>query len=219
MRSDYNQIADDFSRTRYQIWPEIKPLFDYINADDKVLDLGCGNGRYLDLIRERGGEYWGIDNSETLVKIAQHLHPQGRFAIADAFSLPFENQFFNQIYSIAVLHHIPSQELRLRFLEEAQRALQEKGFFILTVWQPKDKKGLALKRRFFWKKLLGLSKLDFGDILEPWADKAQRYYHCFTENELVDLVQKASFKIIRHGIIKNDRGNRQNIFLVVQKLT
>ncbi|MBM4177706.1 hypothetical protein FJ208_02810, partial [Candidatus Gribaldobacteria bacterium] len=41
----YNKIAYDFSNTRNYLWQDILPLLDYSKKGDKVLDLGCGNGR------------------------------------------------------------------------------------------------------------------------------------------------------------------------------
>ena len=59
--------------------------------------------------------------------------------------------------------------------------------------------------------------MDFKDILKPWADKTERYYHWFSKRELANLVKKSGFKIEEIGVIKNETGNRQNIYLVAQK--
>jgi ubiquinone/menaquinone biosynthesis C-methylase UbiE len=45
IRKDYNLIADDFSNTRNFISEDIIILSKYTKEGDKVLDLGCGNGR------------------------------------------------------------------------------------------------------------------------------------------------------------------------------
>jgi ubiquinone/menaquinone biosynthesis C-methylase UbiE len=131
-REDYNLLAEDFSRTRSVVWEELKLLGKYILPGDKILDLGCGNGRLLQILGEKNIEYFGVDNSEKLIKIAKekYLHPPqvfgtqkfGRarinFQVADALNLPFSDNFFDKVYSIAVLHHIPSTEFRLQFLKE-----------------------------------------------------------------------------------------------------
>lgn len=216
-KDDYNNIADDFSATRQNIWPEMKPLFDYIKRGDKALDLGCGNGRCVEAIREKGGLYWGVDNSDNLIKIARNKYPNGKFLAADALDLPFENEFFNIIYSIAVLHHIPSKNLRRKFMSEAKRALKPGGFFILTVWKPKDKQEISLFLRHLMLKILSRSKMDFRDVSEPWSDRAERYYHCFSIRELKGLAHETGWQIIKSGLIKNERGNRNNIYLVAKK--
>ncbi|KKQ97117.1 MAG: hypothetical protein A3F95_02810 [Candidatus Nealsonbacteria bacterium RIFCSPLOWO2_12_FULL_39_31] len=72
IREDYNFISEDFSRTWSHIWEEIKFLFDdYVKAGDRVLDVGCGNGRYCDLIQEKRAVYKGLDNSNGLVAMAK----------------------------------------------------------------------------------------------------------------------------------------------------
>ena len=108
-RQDYNLIADDFSRTRSSIWLETKALFDkYLSAGERVLDLGCGNGRYYEYFKEKGLDYHGLDNSEKLVEVARKRYKEADFQVGDALNLPFSDNFFDKVISIAVFHHIPS---------------------------------------------------------------------------------------------------------------
>jgi tRNA (uracil-5-)-methyltransferase TRM9 len=210
VRDDYNHIAPDFANTRANIWPEIVGLFDYIRKGDKVLDLGCGNGRFVNIIKEKCGQYFGTDVSEGLINIAKKNYPNENFQATEALKFPFSDSYFDVIFSIAVLHHIPSKDFRLEFLEEAKRVLKPEGLFVLTVWKPKGRRGIFGP----------LHGLDFKDVIEPWfgENKGERYFHCFTEKELTKLVQQAGFEIKESGTIKNEKGNRENLYIVAKKL-
>lgn len=211
-RQDYNLIAEDFSRKRERIWEEFDFLKSKVVSGEKVLDLGCGNGRFIEFFKKQGIEYFGVDNSERLIEIAKKRHPEGNFQVADSFNLPFPDNFFDKIISIAVLHHIPSYGKRTEFLKEAKRILKPKGVLILTVWylwQKKTAWKLLLQNIFL--KLTGRSKLDFNDIFIPWKDsqgkiRAQRYFHCFTKKELQKLAEKAGFKIKKISLFQRSAG-------------
>jgi len=190
---------------------------DYLTEGEKVLDLGCGNGRYYKIVKEKGVDYVGVDNSERLIKIAQEKYHGVKFQTADALNLPFPNNYFDKVYSIAVLHQIPSEEFRLQFLREAKRVLKQEGLLILTVWKFHDKKEIFLFFKYTILKLIGKSKLDFKDIFEPWGKKTERYYHWFSKRELANLVKREGFKVEEVGIIKKETGKRQNIYLVAKK--
>ena len=182
------------------------------------MDLGCGNGRFYEFFKDKNIEYIGVDNSEKLIGLANKKYPGIKFQTADALNLPFPNDYFDKIYSIAVLHHIPSKEIRLQFLKEAKRVLKKGGILIATVWKFHAKKQILLFLKYTILKLIGKSKLDFKDIFEPWGNKAERYYHWFSKRELVKLTREAGFKIKEGGIIiRNERGNRRNIYLVAEK--
>jgi len=190
-KEDYNLIAEDFSRTREEIWPEMRFLFDdYLMAGEKVLDLGCGNGRWFELFKEKKVDYVGVDFSEKLIEIAKKNYPQAKFQMTDVLNLPFPNNYFDKIYSIAVLHHIPSEEFRLKSLKEAKRVLKPEGLLILTVWRFHEPKELYLILKYTILKLIRRSKLDRKDIFEPWGKKIKRYYHCFSKRELINLIKK-----------------------------
>ncbi|PIP24953.1 MAG: hypothetical protein COX34_01400 [Candidatus Nealsonbacteria bacterium CG23_combo_of_CG06-09_8_20_14_all_36_12] len=217
-RQDYNLIAREFSNKREEIWGETRFLFDdYLIFGEKVLDLGCGNGRYFPLFEEKEVDYFGIDNSAELIKIAKEKYPQAKFHIANALNLPFPNNYFDKVYSIAVFHHMPSEEFRIRFLKEVKRVLKPGGLLIILVWN-------LWRRDILWKmikytilKILGKSTLDFKDIFYPWRKICQRYLHCFTKRELKNLVEEVGFKIQELGTTKGTSRYHTNIFLIARK--
>jgi len=71
-RENYDLIAEPFSGTRQFIWEDLKPLAEYVKDGDKVLDVGCGNGRLLELFQGKNADYIGVDSSEELIKIAKN---------------------------------------------------------------------------------------------------------------------------------------------------
>ncbi len=216
-REDYNLISEDFSRTRNFIPKEFEFLFDYAKKEEKVLDLGCGSGRFYRILEEKNTEYTGVDNSEKLITIAKNKYPEADFRVATAARMPFEDNHFDKIFSIAVLHHIPSKELRLKFLNEAKRVLKKDGLLILTVWKFWRKEECLRFIKYSILKMIGKSKLDFNDVFEPWGKKTERYYHWFSKKELEKLARESGFKIKEAGFTKNEKGNRQNIYAVLEK--
>jgi len=238
-REDYNRIADEFSRTRMFVWKELNYLANFVEDGDRVLDIGCGNGRLVEIFKDKKIEYVGIDNSEKLIGLAKEYQSYDRlgiepyqvaegqafekiksvqFLIGDALNLPFEDNSFDKVFSVAVLHHIPSNILRLRFLSEARRVLRSGGLAVLTVW---GLWGRLATWKFLFKHLLskplGKSKLDFGDLFIPWQKKLDRYFHAFTKAELRRLVEKAGFKIKEIGVLKREESENRNIYLIAEK--
>jgi len=225
-RQDYNLIAEDFSRTRASVPEELgKWIFQYIFAGEKVLDWGCGNGRFYEIFEKAGVDYFGIDVSEKLIEIAKNQYPRAKFQVTPAFNLPFPNNFFDKILSIAVFHHIPSKEFRLKFLKEAKRVLKPDGLLILTVWNLNPLRMILIGewKRFFSfvnfsiLKILGKSKLDFKDFYIPWRKVCQRYVHCFSKSEIEDLVKESELKIEEISILKSQKTKESNIYLIAKK--
>jgi len=218
---DYNKIANIFDKRRNWIPPDFTILEKYINQGERILDLGCGNGRFSEVVGSNA-DYYGVDVSERLIEIAKEKYPNGKFFVSEPFALPFENNFFDKVFCLAVLHHIPSKKFRKDFLKETKRILKPDGKLILTVWDlnnsPKARR-LLFKYTFF--KLIGKSKIDFKDIFYPWKDSRgealiHRYIHIFSERELEKLIESIGFIIKEKGIIQRSQKGK-NIFVLAEK--
>ncbi len=222
---DYNLIAGQFSRTREYVPEERKKLLlRYIVPGDRVLDIGCGNGRFFEVF-QKDYRYFGIDVSEVMVRIARSKYPEGNFQVADALNLPFPDNYFDKIFSLAVIHHIPSLELRLKFLKEAKRVLRPQGAFILTVWNLSPLQMILIGEWERFKgflrqqvlKIIGKAKTDFGDFFVSWGRITPRYVHCFTVAGLKKIIQRADFRVKDCGVLRGNRTKESNIFIVAEK--
>ncbi|MEA3453110.1 MAG: class I SAM-dependent methyltransferase [Patescibacteria group bacterium] len=219
-RNDYNEIAETFNRTRDWIPPDFNFLKQYINKGEKILDIGCGNGRFSEIVKDRA-DYYGVDVSERLIKIAKEKYPARQFLVNDPLVLPFEENSFDKVFCLAVLHHIPSRKLRKDFLKEIKRVLKPRGKLILTVWDLNDQpKAKQLLFKYTLLKLMGKSKIDYRDIFYPWKNSKgevliERYVRVFSKKGLKKLIKKADFIIREIGIVKRSKKGK-NIFLIAQ---
>ncbi len=223
IKEDYDLVAENFSRTRAEPWEELKFLREYVTAGEKILDLGCGNGRFYEVLKGSAVGYFGVDNSKRLIEIAREKYPKVNFQTADALKLPFPNNYFDKVYSVAVLHHIPSEEFRLQFLREAKRVLKQEGLLILTVWDLwRRETAWKLFFKYTFLRIIRKSKFDFKDIFYPWKSRAkkvlaQRYFHLFTKKELRQLTKKAGFTVKETGVLKRPGTKDGNIYLIAVK--
>jgi ubiquinone/menaquinone biosynthesis C-methylase UbiE len=107
-KQTYNEIADEFDQTRNKYDFLIDELKKHVRKNEKVLDLGCGNGRLYKIFENKNVNYTGIDFSENLIQ--KDIEKYGNhFKTADILSLPFSEEKFDSVWAIAVLHHIPTE--------------------------------------------------------------------------------------------------------------
>ena len=88
---------------------------------DRVLDIGCGNGRLLGLLSDRGVPAVGLDASPMMLNAAS-----GSRVFADARMLPFRGNTFGGVAALYMLYHL---EDPVQAVAECHRVLKPGGLF------------------------------------------------------------------------------------------
>jgi SAM-dependent methyltransferase len=101
----------------------------------RVLDVGCGNGYVLSRYAREGAHVFGIDLTQTAVDLTRGrfelMSLSGDFRVASVESLPFDDDSFDCVCSMGVIHHTPDTP---RAVEEIFRVLRPGGRLILMVY-------------------------------------------------------------------------------------
>ncbi|MHC4270567.1 MAG: methyltransferase domain-containing protein [Planctomycetota bacterium] len=116
-----------------------------------LLEIGCGYGRYLDVVGSMGGEIVGVELSTHSIELAQDFvgHNENVHLVqCDLFSLPFREGYFDQIFSIGVLHHTPDTHDAFRAIVPY---LKQNGEISIWVYPPEMQKSLDRWRGFTTK--------------------------------------------------------------------
>ncbi len=201
VKDGYNKIADHFSSTRYAPWTGFNLFSEYIRDHQKILDLGCGNGRLYKYLKEQGLniEYYGLDISYELLKIVKERYSEVSDKIVEGniTKLPYEDNSFDLVICIAVFLHLPSEAMRLKALSEIERVLKPGGYLLMKNWHMWHKPYLKYYFNRFWNKYF------WKDYIIPWKSpdgqiQCQRYYHVFTKRELNKLFKISNLKVIKN---------------------
>lgn len=217
-KNSYDTIAEEFSRTRAKFWEELAYLAEHATPGERILDIGCGNGRFYPLLSKRSVDYVGLDYSAKLLEEARKAHPGIRFEEGDATALPFPDGSFDTAFSFATIHHIPGKALRAQFMKEAARVLKPGSRFILSTWNVGwTKKYIPFLLRDLVKIIFRVSPLELGDVILTFGtERKKRYVHRFTERELRALFEQNGF-IVLDMDISHRRSSEKNLVVIAKK--
>ena len=222
--SSYSAIAHEFDQTRKVPWQEFNHFLAYTKHGGKTLDLGCGNGRFYDFIKQKEVDYLGIDNNSNLLEHARTNFPDARFQLDDMTDFHPPEEAYDNIFCIAAFHHVPDKKLRKKVIENIHRSLKTDGILILTVWNLFQLKnvGKFLKTIGLWILHLGL-KHEWNDLWIKWGNyPIKRYYHAFLPKELLKCFQSDKWIIEELYFVK--KGKRVsfirsfNLVLIARKI-
>ncbi|XP_011883388.1 PREDICTED: alkylated DNA repair protein alkB homolog 8 [Vollenhovia emeryi] len=228
----YEEIASHFNETRYKQWPNVIKFLESLEEGTLLLDVGCGNGKYL--CGGRNVYKMGCDRSSGLMDIC---HKRGFEVLqCDCLYLPYRDDSVDAVISIAVIHHLSTQERRQRAISEMIRVLRPRGRCLIYVWAMEqrknsmdsaylksgkrsketgkiDRSGINHERTSECRLTLPIhenrTNFTHSDMLVPWkmksGEKFLRYYHVFREYELAKLCTEIPAAVINK--VYYDQGN------------
>ena len=177
----YNNIADDFSNTRYKIWNSVKDFIDTIKINDINIDVGCGNGK--NMLYKKELNFVGIDICENFVKICKSRNLN--VDIGNILNINYPDNHFNNIICIAVIHHLDYIS-RIKAIQELFRICKSNGKIMIYVWsfqQPENS-----KRKFNSHDEMVPYKLKNGETY-------YRYYHLYDKYELENEINSSNINV------------------------
>jgi ubiquinone/menaquinone biosynthesis C-methylase UbiE len=124
---DYDAIASVYDRrylhNDYSGVENAVIAFAGENPAARVLEVGCGTGHWLRLLRSRGIRVAGLDAS---IRMLSRARDQDRCTVIRGLAedLPWAAGSFDRVFCVHALHHFQNKE---RFLSEARRVLRPGG--------------------------------------------------------------------------------------------
>ena len=107
--TDYTGLAQEYARHR-KVHPEVlRDLLHEsgIDAQSRVLEVGCGAGSYILALESAVGcPCWGMDPSEEMLAEASERPGSVHFQVGRAEQLEFSTGFFDLVFSVDVIHHL-----------------------------------------------------------------------------------------------------------------
>lgn len=233
----YRDSAPSFDATRDAPWPGWKPLLPLLQGLEgdpaRILDLGCGNGRFSHFLsREltRPFDYTGLDASDALLQLARQHAPATsnalQFAHWDFVEEPPPHSLtdarFNLIGVFGVMHHVPSAARRRTLVQWLVERIAAQGLLALAFWQFADEARFA-QRILPWDQLTDYPELDEedlepGDHLLRWGqgDTAYRYCHHVAPAEQEELFSGLALEPVA-DYRADGREGRLNRYLILRK--
>jgi len=186
-----------------------------IPAEGFVLDLGCGVGRHVVYLAERGFRMAGVDISPSGMRLTQEACSVRRFAfegyVSDMNALPWADERFDAVLSISTIHHHQRQEI-VRTLGEVRRVLKPKGLLLADFPRTETANYRLMRTQVSSGQIVEVEPNTFVDRRPDLDDTDDGFlpHHYCDEADLRDLL--SSFEIIRlwtsQRESKDDRGTR-----------
>lgn len=188
----YKKHAESFSNSRdMNFWKGFEICKSFIKPQDSVLDLGCGNARFLQYLKTQNVKfksYLGVDSEENFISENKITHPEGNFHTQDI--LEYEN--FQSISPhdfvgiFGVTHHIPNKAYRLEWFKNLKTLVNTQGFLVISFWNFNVEKGIEFNPKNYVKEkndyFLGW-KQDFSEL---------RFCHYYDRYELKEIIELMS---------------------------
>ncbi len=162
----------------------------------KILDLGCGNGKYSAILTNLGHNVTGVDFSAEAVQWAKKKYPKCTFF--NRSMTKFRAKGMDAIVCINSYHCLTTEERKV-LVRNVQNSLNEGGYLFLTA----------------------LSREDSSYPRDSWIKQGEntyvdqnRLYHFFSEGEL--RLELAALRIVKFESLRKEKSKgRESVLFVV----
>ena len=132
----YWQDADFTNHLKLtQFQTSFKYVVDNFKPPLNVLEAGCGLGRWVVPLSEKGFNVTGIELEQEAVDVINKnvISSNVKVIQGDIFKMPFNDDMYDLVISLGVLEHFELKELQTKAFKEHVRVLKDNGYMFITV--------------------------------------------------------------------------------------
>lgn len=193
---NYKKGGEAYATLKAGLIPE---FLEFIQAHDfkvkKVLDIGCGNGKYLVFLKSLGFKTDGIDSSPTAVEMTKKsLSDDSSICCVDMYKYDPPAAQYDLMVSIAAIHHGLKKQVR-DLIKRLYISLLPGGRFFVTL---PDNEGSA-----HWTMMVNHEEIEPGTRVPLSGPEKGLPHSSFTSEEIKEMF--ADFKKIEMKLLA-DRG-------------
>jgi len=191
------EVTDEHKDEMYPILKDRARSISAFKKNGRILDVGCGDGYFLNYMKDKGWETYGVEPEEVGSKYAKDVLKVNVF-IGELKEACYPNKYFDVITLFEVLEHLHDPSANL---SEIGRILKEDGLLVITV---PNFTGFAYK--IFKERRIAI-------------DAPRHLYH-FSQITLCKILEKMEFKVlkIRHTSGVRDYSDSLRYLLMDYKL-
>jgi len=189
---------------------EFGKTLDLIGDRKKLLEAGCGDGRFLKLALNKGLQVVGVDVNENAVKIArEHFGVDRAYGCTlEQFVADFPEDKFDAVCAFHIVEHLANP---LLFLRSAVKVLKDKGVMVLAVPSQKRQSLLYSAREDWDRPPHHLTWWDENSLRKLMEMSGLRIVLKVDEPITAKSTMEALIKKIRFGFMKNiEKSRRRN---------
>jgi 2-polyprenyl-6-hydroxyphenyl methylase/3-demethylubiquinone-9 3-methyltransferase len=195
-------IDSFFSKPFFEVWlkqthpkikewlqKEIEYLKENIKPNSKILDIGCGFGRHIEIIADFSKEVVGIDDNKDMIQKAKDRLSNFKnvnLFIQNVQNLKFQDDYFDYVICMTnTFGDFP--EIKLNALKEIKRVCKKNGKIIISVY---NNKSLEIRKKDYEKIGLHVIGIKNGII----CTKEGLISEQFTKSQLKEMFDKYKLK-------------------------
>jgi len=191
-------------------------ILKYMPKNGKVIEAGCGPGRFVMYLSKKGVDVTGIELGQETVDKVRAIIPELDIRQGDVLKLPFADNTISGIISLGVVEHFIEGPQKV--LKEMNRVLKPGGYMVVTTTSfnhlrkikyflgfgiMNDNNWLDIRKYNFIRKLFGKQKISkvrpfprVPFVKRNLADTKTFFEYFFTKEEFEQELKAAGFKII-----------------------
>ena len=122
--------------------------FEFVKADEKLLDIGIGTGLASILFSKVGLKVYGLDSSQEMLNACQSKSFTQALSLYDMADeeIPYENQYFDHVISCGAMHFVGDLS---KLFAEVRRVMKKGGIFAFTI-APQETRAGYIKKATSW---------------------------------------------------------------------